>query len=155
MDFHHANSIQRSQTVASSSNRVAWIPPPDGCLKINFDGENFKDIEKAGLGVIIRNDCGQVLASLSEQIQLPFSFDLVKAMAATRALSSATELGFSRFILEGNSELVIKAFTSFIWPHSRFSQSHGRYQLYFLFPLIDLAILLLITLRKMQDMSQV
>lgn len=134
VDFHHANSVQRSQTMASSSKRVAWIPPPDGCLKINLDGATFKEIEKVGLGVIIWNDRGQVLASLSKKIQLPFSFALVKAMAVARALSFATELGFSRFNLEGNSELVIKAFSIFIWSHSRFSQSHSRCQLFFLFP---------------------
>ncbi|KAK9983869.1 hypothetical protein SO802_033394 [Lithocarpus litseifolius] len=62
-----------------------------------------------GLGVIIRNNLGQVLASLSEQIQLPFSSDLVEALAAARAISFAQELNFSNFILEGDSELVIKA----------------------------------------------
>ena len=53
-----------------------------------------------------------MLASLSEQIQLPFSLDLVEAMAVERALSFAIELGFSRFVLEGDSELVIKALNS-------------------------------------------
>ena len=61
------------------------------------------------MGVVIRDSFGQVLASLSEQIQLPFSSDLVEAMAAARALSFAAELGFSRFILEGDSELITKA----------------------------------------------
>ena len=53
-----------------------------------------------------------MLASLLEQIQLPFSSDLVEAMVAARALSFAAELGFSRFILEGDSELIIKALQS-------------------------------------------
>ena len=50
-----------------------------------------------------------MLASLSKQIQLPYSSDLIEAMAAARAISFAAELGFSRFILEGDSELIIKA----------------------------------------------
>ena len=33
-------------------------------------------------------------------------------MAAARALSFAAELGFSRFVLEGDSELIIKALQS-------------------------------------------
>jgi len=84
-------------------------PLLNGCLKINFDRATFKDINKAGLGVVIRNGFGQVLASLSEHIQLPFSSDLVEAMATTRVLSFATELGFLRFVLEGDSKLIIKA----------------------------------------------
>ena len=53
-----------------------------------------------------------MLASLSEQIQMPFSSDLVEALAAVRAISFAHELSFSNFILEGDSELVIKALKS-------------------------------------------
>ena len=96
----------------STSNRVSWIPPPKSSLKVNFDWATFTDIDKAGLGVIIRNDHGQAIASLSEQIRLPFSSDLVEALAAVRAISFAQELGFSKFILEGDSELVIKALKS-------------------------------------------
>ena len=52
------------------------------------------------------------MASLFEQIQLPFSSDLVEGMVAGRALSFATEIGFLKFILEGDSELIIKALQS-------------------------------------------
>ena len=104
--------MQSAHRVTPPLTRVAWHPPPDGCLKINFDGATFNDINKAGLGVVIRDSFGQVLASLSEQIQLPFSSDLVEAMATARALSFVAEFGFSRFILEGDSKLIIKALQS-------------------------------------------
>ncbi|XP_050277977.1 uncharacterized protein LOC126719473 [Quercus robur] len=110
--FHRANRVQQVPTTVSSTNRVTWIPPPANSLKINFDGALFRDINKVGLGVVIRNDHGQVLASLSEQIQLPFSSDLVEAMAAARAISFAHELSLSNYILEGDSEVVIKALKS-------------------------------------------
>ena len=41
---------------------------------------------------------------------LPFSPDIVEAMAAARAISFAQELGIRPFILEGDSEAVIKTF---------------------------------------------
>ena len=50
-----------------------------------------------------------MLASLSEQIQLPYSSDLVEAIADARAIYFAAELGFSSSVLEGDSELIIKA----------------------------------------------
>nr|XP_023887897.1 uncharacterized protein LOC112000026 [Quercus suber] len=90
-------------------NRVAWHPPPDGYVKINFDGATFKDIKKASLGVVIQDGFGQVLASLSEQIQLLYSSNLVEAMAVARSIYFAAELDFSSFVLEGDSELIIKA----------------------------------------------
>ena len=64
--FHRANRVQQLQATVSSTNRVTWIPPLANSLKINFDGALFKDINKAGLGVVVRNDHGQVLASLLE-----------------------------------------------------------------------------------------
>ena len=64
---------------------------------------------KAGLGVVIRNGFGQVLASLSKHIQLPFFSDLVEAMTVVRALSFVAKFRFSRFVLEGDSKLIIKA----------------------------------------------
>lgn len=43
---------------------------------------------------------------------LPFSSDMVEALAAARATSFAFEIGLSSFILEGNAEAVIKILTS-------------------------------------------
>ena len=67
---------------------------------------------KAGSGVIIRDSRGQALASLSEQALLPFSPEIVEAMAAARAISFAQGLGFTSFVLEGDSVNVIKAMQS-------------------------------------------
>ena len=89
-----------------------WSPPPTNSLKVNFDGALFKDIGKVGLGVVIRNNQGQAIASLSEQIPLPFSSDVVEALAAARAISFARELGCFSFILEGDSDVVIKTLIS-------------------------------------------
>ena len=65
--------------------------------------------KRAGLGVVIQNHQGQVLASLSENIALPSSTDDVEALATVRAVSFAVELGFSSIIIEGDSKVVIKA----------------------------------------------
>ena len=67
---------------------------------------------KVGLGVVIRNSRGQALASLSEQANLPYSPDITKALAAARAISFARGLGFTSFILEGDSANIIKTLKS-------------------------------------------
>lgn len=61
---------------------------------------------------MIRDSRGQTLASLSEQVSLPFSPDIVEAMAAVRAISFAQGLGFTSFLLEGDSTNIIKALQS-------------------------------------------
>ena len=79
---------------------------------MNFDGATFKEIHKAGLGIVIRNSLGQPIASLSKLVNLPYSSDIVEAMAATRAIYFAQEIGLNSFILEGDSKVVIKCLRS-------------------------------------------
>ena len=81
-------------------------------LKVNFDGVTFKDIGRAGLGVVVRDSQGQALALLSERVPLPFSSDLVEALATVRAISLALEIGCLSFILEGDLECVINTLSS-------------------------------------------
>ena len=44
---------------------------------------------RAGLGVVVRDEEGMVIAALSQNIKLPSSVDLVEALAARRAILSA------------------------------------------------------------------
>ena len=46
------------------------------------------------------------------KVPLPHTSDIVEALAAARAISVALELGFSSFILEGDSEVVIRSLKS-------------------------------------------
>ena len=50
---------------------VKWSPPVEEYYKVNFDGAVFRGEEKAGIGVIIRNSQGMVMASISQKISLP------------------------------------------------------------------------------------
>lgn len=85
-----------------------WTTPDANGFKINFDGAIFADRDRAGIGVVIRNDVGMIMASLTQQIPLPTSVIEVEALAARRALELALELGFDDIILEGDFELLIK-----------------------------------------------
>ena len=91
-----------SQMVTSSPNS----------LKVNFDGATFKDIGRDGLGVVVRDNQGQALASLSEWVPFPSSSDLVEALVAVQAISFALEIGCLSFILEGDFERVINTLSN-------------------------------------------
>ncbi|KAK9997765.1 hypothetical protein SO802_017368 [Lithocarpus litseifolius] len=86
-----------------------WEPPPSPSLKINFDGAVFRDKDEAGLGVVVRDSHGKVIASLVEKIQLPSSSDEVEALAAVRAITLTMDLNLPSFIVKGDSEVVIFA----------------------------------------------
>ncbi|KAK9989426.1 hypothetical protein SO802_029665 [Lithocarpus litseifolius] len=111
-DFKQHNISLPLQQGGSGQSWVRrhWSIPPTDCFKVYFDGATFPELGKAGLGVVVQNWEGNVMASLSEQAPLPFSPDIVEAMAAARAISFAQELGIRPFILEGDSEVVIETF---------------------------------------------
>ena len=78
-------------------------------IKINFDGAVFKDEDRAGIGVVVRDSLGLVLASLSQNIPLPHSVVNLETQAACRALEFSLKLGFDKAILEGDSMIVMTA----------------------------------------------
>ena len=72
-------------------------------FKVNFDRAIIRKEQKAGVGVIIRDEHGRVIASMVDGISLPFSIDAVEAFATKEALKFAQECGLSAIILEGDS----------------------------------------------------
>ena len=103
-------------------------------LKINFDGAVFHESDEAGLGVVVRDHQGRVMASMSEKTRLPSSSYKVEALAAVRATSFALELHLPSVIVEGDSKLIISAlrseeesFTSFGHLISSIKQSLGSF----------------------------
>ncbi|KAL4619791.1 hypothetical protein ACB092_06G105600 [Castanea dentata] len=69
--------------------QITWKPPVSQKLKVNFDGAVFREEQRAGVGVIIRDEHGSVIATLAENFPLPFSINAVEVIAAKKALKSA------------------------------------------------------------------
>ena len=66
----------------------------------------------AGVGVIIRDEKGQIIAFMAENVPLPNSVAALEALAAVKALSFAADLGISSVVLEGDSESAVNALIS-------------------------------------------
>ena len=80
------------------SLRIEWVPP-HLILRVNFDGAIFKEENKAGIGVVIRDDSGQVIASIFEKTSLLSSVDEVEALAVVRVQIFAQEVNISSLSL--------------------------------------------------------
>ena len=106
-EFHHLRPVHAK--IPRTAHAVRWKPPPSGMVKVNFDDVIFSTYSSAGLDMIIRDQAGLVLAALSQKIPLPTSVETVEMMVVRRALLFARELGFERVMVEGDSEVVIKA----------------------------------------------
>ena len=120
------HEFQRSRSVPQQTVRPippgSWTPPPPGWLKFNFDGATFKDRKLAGLGGVIRNDNGLIMAAFTQTIPLPTSVEMVEVLAARSALVLAKELCLNQVLLEGDSEIIIKALSN----GGRESSSYGH-----------------------------
>ena len=105
-EFHGS---QKTRTVRIQRQPHRWAPPEPGNYKANYDGAYFAQEEAAGISVMVRNDLGQVMASLAEKLAMPPIVEILEAMAARRAMVFMGELGLRRAIFERDSETVVKA----------------------------------------------
>ena len=84
-----------------------WSPPPEGSVLINIDAAIFSQSQRMGIGVVIRNHLGQVLAACRRYVmhfQLP---ELAEAVAMRHALKFAEEAGFRKVIVASDCATLI------------------------------------------------
>ena len=88
---------------------IKWQPPRYNLFKANYDGAVFKETNEAGIGVIIRDREGKVMASLVQKVQYPQSVESIEAWAAKRAVQFVTEVGIPEAEFEGDSATIVAA----------------------------------------------
>ena len=97
------------------------------------------------IGVVVRNETGEVLAALSEKTLLPHSVVALEAIATRRPIQFISELGISQPVFEGDSKVffnslltenssisffghIVKEITSMASSLKAHSSSHTRRQ---------------------------
>ena len=88
---------------------LKWVPPPQGWFKVNVDGAIFKETNKAGIGVVVRDSQGWVLAALTEKVDGVQDAEAIEALAIRRAIRFAIETSFNCVIIESDSLSVVEA----------------------------------------------
>ena len=78
-------------------------------LKINVDGALSKLNCSAGIGVVIRDDAGSIVATLGKHFHVPFGQLEVEAKAFEAGLQLAWDLGLQNVVLEGDSWVIVCA----------------------------------------------
>ena len=92
--------------------QAVWKPPDGRLVKINFDGAIFKTENRSGIGVVIRDHTGVILASLAQSFSPALTPMEIEAVAAARALEFGLETGSIEAILEGDSKLIMNSLKS-------------------------------------------
>lgn len=84
---------------------MTWKPLNPSMFKINFDGAVFKNDNKSGIGVVIRDHQGLVIASLAQQLSHAFQPLKIEVLVAAQAITFDVET----VVLKRDSELIITA----------------------------------------------
>ena len=109
-EFQSAQDIPLQQRMVD--HPAQRLPPPPAQYKANSDGVIFQDTGTAGIGVVIRDSEGMVIAALSERITLPSTVEDVEALGCRKAISFSIELGLQDVVFEGDSEIIYKHLVS-------------------------------------------
>ena len=109
---YRANTEASGMQVRSNGNGGnRWKALQAGFMKVNFDGAVFDDANKLGVGVVVRDSYGAVLASCSKKIFQAYKAEVTEALTVGKAFSFA-RVGFPNVILEGDALGLIQALKS-------------------------------------------
>ena len=86
-----------------------WTPPRDDWYKINVNGVVFKESSSCRMGIIIRNERGELLGAMSKKLEFPLGTLEVEAKAFEEGLQFAGDLGLMQVVLEGDAKVVTDA----------------------------------------------
>ncbi|KAL6961997.1 hypothetical protein U1Q18_052471 [Sarracenia purpurea var. burkii] len=89
-------------------NHHKWNPSEKRMYKLNFNGERRKN-GKSGIGVVIRDESGQVFVSLSERLRWDGSPETIEAWETLRAMEEALSMGLNNIHLKGDALAIIQA----------------------------------------------
>jgi hypothetical protein len=111
--FNMVDQPQRKQgpSIRRTTNSLSTKPPP-GVLKTNWDAAVDGKRRKIGIGVIVRNHEGGVIAMMSKTINFIQDPVTVETLATRRAVEFSRMLGVGELILEGDALQIVEALQS-------------------------------------------
>jgi ribonuclease HI len=86
-----------------------WQFPPPGLYKVNWDAAIDSLNKRMGMGIIVRDCAGQVIAAKSQTVFFLQDPVIAEAQAALCAVEFSRDLGLQSIILEGDSLQVVNA----------------------------------------------
>ncbi|KAF5441808.1 hypothetical protein F2P56_036977, partial [Juglans regia] len=92
-----------------TSRAIRWKPPVGETVKVNWDAAWMIDEYRCGIEVVIRDRCGEVLASLCCPKQNVADPAVAEIYALWRAMKLCVELNLSMVQLDGDALSVVQA----------------------------------------------
>ncbi|KAK9993430.1 hypothetical protein SO802_023133 [Lithocarpus litseifolius] len=109
---YKAAQVQLTVTQVEQHGSATWQPPPSSVYKLNFDAAIFAELDRTGVGAIIRNEHGQVMAAMTASGPKVSSSEEAELLARRRSMEFAVDAGFTKLIIEGDNVTVMQAISS-------------------------------------------
>ena len=106
--FQVANENPQSLRTAHTQE-AKWCPPQPRSYKVNVDGAVFTKRKQVGIGVVIRDSAGEVVAALSQKLARPLGALEIEAKAMEVAVQFALDVGVRDVTFEGDSLSICNA----------------------------------------------
>ena len=100
----------RGERRAHPSATQLWIPSKQGWYKVNTDGAVFRETGSCGIGVVVRNEKGQIMGALCRRPELPLRALEAEAKAVEEGIQFARDLGLDQIVIECDSQVVVNSF---------------------------------------------
>ncbi|KAI5318096.1 hypothetical protein L3X38_037804 [Prunus dulcis] len=84
-----------------------WSPPPAGKYKLNVDTAFIPETGVGGIGAVVRNDKGEVMAAMTLPLASTTSSKHAEIMAFLFGMKFARDAGFSSILIESESQRVV------------------------------------------------
>ncbi|XP_015384281.2 uncharacterized protein LOC107176378 [Citrus sinensis] len=96
----------------TSMQQNQWSPPSEDWVKVNVDAAIDEQNNLAGLGAVIRNYRGEVVAAAVNTVKSFGDVEMYEAKAALWGIQEAIKAGASSIILESDSKRVVELINS-------------------------------------------
>ncbi|XP_024042628.1 uncharacterized protein LOC112099434 [Citrus clementina] len=84
----------------------AWLPPPPSWFKVNVDAAIRKEKNLSGLGAVIRDATGNIIAAAVKTTRFHGNVSYAEAEAVRWGLQVAVDAGLTSLIIETDSQMV-------------------------------------------------
>jgi len=108
--LHCYQSISPKRCESTMPNQ--WSPPPEGWIMINVDAAIFVDANRMGLGLVVRDHRGELLAAFRQGIDKITNPELVETIAFRRALFFAMQLPYDKVVVASDCLTLINKLRS-------------------------------------------
>lgn len=117
-DFCALKTQKPGNIVVQAHEVDRWSPPLRGAFKINVDGALDKSRGKGGVGIVVRDEMGQIVKLAAIPLSNVWVAEMVEALGFRSALEVVHDRVGDNFVMEGDAQGIIQMLQGVTCPSS-------------------------------------